>query len=137
MKNQETPSVATETTKQAPDPTMVVKKMGDTYVLEGAPFCNHRRHKNYAARIDGLDPKWGFARKFFERGEDVYIFPEKPIAGQIIEVQAIYYTGSGRPEEWDEGRNGFYQLQKNGRFAKISKELVKTSFQEQEIDETF
>jgi hypothetical protein len=110
-------------------------KLNDTYVLTDAPRCSHRRSKNYAAIITGLDPKFGFKRTFLAKGFDnQYIFPEKPKAGDIIEVKAIYYTGSGRPEI-REG-SGFYKLEPDGSLTPVKESEVKKLFSHVE-NETF
>jgi len=89
---------------------MRVVRINDVYALVDAPWCSHRRSKNYAAVITGLDPRYGYKRDFLKKGfgGGYYVFPEKPKAGDIVEVVAIYFTGGGHGEK-REG-SGFYRL---------------------------
>jgi len=110
-------------------------KLNDTYVLTDAPWCSHRRSKNYAALITGLDPKYGFKRTFLAKGcDNQYIFAEKPKAGDIVEIKAIYFTGSGRGQVRD--GSGFYRLESDGSWTPISESEVKKLFSHVET-ETF
>jgi len=112
-----------------------IGKIGSKYILENVPYETHRRGKNYAAKIEGLDPKYKFKRDFLERGtKGSYVFDEKPQAGTIYEIQAIYYTGSGSPSP--QKGSGFYELQSDGSFKKLSESEVEQHFK-QTIEETF
>jgi hypothetical protein len=114
---------------------MRVVKLNDSYVLADAPWCYHRRSKNYAALITGLDPRFGFKRSFLKKGFDnQYIFDEKPKAGDIIEVQAIYFTGGGHGQTRD--GSGFYRLESDGSFTSVDPDEVKKAFSKIET-ETF
>jgi hypothetical protein len=115
---------------------MKVGKINETYVIENTPYESHRRGKNYAAKITGLDPKYIFARKFLGKGGEhgQYILPGKPVAGEVYEIQAIYHSGGGNPSP-NQG-SGFYELLSEGIFKSLSKDEVKTKFQ-QATTETF
>jgi len=117
--------------------TMKVIKVNEFYVLADAPWCSHRRSKNYAAIITGLDPRYGYKRTFLKKGfgGGYYVFPEKPKAGDIIEVVAIYFTGGGHGEK-REG-SGFYRLEPDGSFVSIDSEEVKKTFTKISENETF
>ena len=110
---------------------MKIQKVNENYVLTDVPYENHRRGKNYACLILGLDTKYGLKRQFLGKVElssgVAYAFKEKPIAGQIIEVEAIYYSGSGRPSPYE--ASGFYEIQKDGSLVKKTKEEVLSSFE--------
>lgn len=116
---------------------MRVVRINDVYALVDAPWCSHRRSKNYAAVITGLDPRYGYKRTFLKKGfgGGYYLFPEKPKAGDIIEVVAIYYTGGGHGEK-REG-SGFYRLEPDGSFSSIDPEEVKKTFTKISENETF
>lgn len=106
-----------------------VIKINESYVIDNAPYESHRRGKNYAAKIIGLEPKYVFARKFLSKGGEhgQYILPAKPIAGEVYEFQAIYHSGGGNPSP-NEG-SGMYELQADGTFKPLNKDEVKSKFQ--------
>ncbi len=115
---------------------MKVVKINESYVIENTPYESHRRGKNYASKITGLDPKYIFARTFLNKGGEhgQYILSTKPIAGDVFEIQAIYYSGGGNPSH-NQG-SGFYELQTDGTFKPLSKDDVKAKFR-QATTETF
>jgi acyl-CoA-binding protein len=117
---------------------MNIIKINETYVINNAPYESHRRGKNYASKITGLNVKYIFARTFLNKGGEhgQYILTEKPSAGEIFEIQAIYRSGSGSPSVREE--SGFYELQSDGTFQLRTKEEVKAKFQVHDnITETF
>jgi len=106
---------------------MKIEKTDKIYVLTCAPWCTHRRGKNYASIILGRDPKFGYRREFLEKGYgNQYLFSKKPKAGQIIEVRAIYYTGGGYPEPLE--GSGFYRIEADGSLTMIPEVEVKQLF---------
>jgi len=110
---------------------MKIQKVNDQFVLTDVPIEEHRRGKNYAAIITGKSVKYGLERKFLSRAvlsnSRGYVFPEKPVAGQYIEVMAIYYSGSGyatvRPG------SGYFRIEKEGTLSEVTKESVMSSFE--------
>jgi len=115
---------------------MKIIKINNKYVTEGVPYETHKRGKNYAAIITGLDEKFGLAREWLtkvnvESGKE-YMFGEeqKPKKGMIIEIRATYYSGGGYPSPSES--DGFYEVQKNGELVKIEKNDVLSRFSKKE-----
>jgi hypothetical protein len=72
------------------------------YVDKPEQWVNHQRGKNYIARLDGTDRKFGFKRTFLERvkaGRRTFYKVEDFIVGQIYEIRCRYYTQGGAYED--------------------------------------
>ncbi len=113
-----------------------IGKIGETYLIDEAPYESHRRGKNWAAYISGLDPKYKYTRKFLKKGGEhgQYILEVKPIAGEIFEIRAIYHSGGGSPSPSKD--SGFYELASDGTLTQVSESKVKEKFS-QKLTETF
>lgn len=110
---------------------MKIIMVNDQYVLVDVPFESHRRGKNYACLITGLDEKFDFRREFLARTKTStgpgYVFSSKPAAGQIVQIAAIYYSCSGHPSP--QKGSGMYEIQCDGSLIVAEIFNVRKSFE--------
>lgn len=76
------------------------------FVEKPEGWVNHRRSKNYMARLIGLSRRYGFEREFLERqrvGRETYFLKADFAIGEIYEIRCIYYSARGTPNPHIEG----------------------------------
>ena len=76
------------------------------FVEKPEGWVNHRRSKNYIARLTGLSRKYGFEREFLEKqrvGRETFFLKADFIEREIYEIKCIYYSARGNPNTHLEG----------------------------------
>lgn len=102
---------------------VILKVIEGLYVEKPQEWVQHRRSKNYIAKITGFSKKYGLERQFLQRqrvGKESYFSIEDFEKGELYEIKCIYYTGSWKPCPRLEG---FFECIEKGNKAIILKEI--------------
>ena len=118
-------------------------KLGLTYdpklkMFEATHYYDHRRAKNWVAKLTGLDPKYKFNRDFV-RGSNMDGDHYYNLSDGIYQVENTYYSGRGAPSPRES--NGYYevrgdsikQISEREAYLKLKKKEIRVVFSNQLI----